>query len=74
MQPPGRPGFPNPRCGGGYYCPPRPPICHVYIVYYYDCHCGWKTYGTYYRYHDAQYAVQMLQDQGYRAYYRKTTR
>ena len=46
--PPGwNPGFPggNPDCGGG-YCPPPPPpaVCHVYKVYYLDCHSDWRHY------------------------------
>ena len=72
--PPVRPVLPGPPCGGGYCPPERPPVCFVYIVYYYDCHCGWKTYGTYHRHFEAQYAVQRLQNQGYRAYFRRVAR
>lgn len=61
--------------GGGSYCPPPPPpVCHVFKVYYYDCHCGWKLYGVYHQYYAAQSAVQALQYQGYRAYMRQVRR
>ena len=44
--PPSPPTYPGPGCGGP-ICPPPPPVCHLYVVYYYDCHYGWKTYGTF---------------------------
>ena len=65
-------GYPKPPCGN--YCPPPPPPCFVYIVYYYDCHYGWKTYGTYHSSFAAQNAVSSLQHQGYRAYMQKVRR
>ncbi len=57
--------------GGGYCPPPPPPVCHIFKVYYYDCHCGWKLYGVYHQYYAAQNAVYTLQHQGYRAYVKR---
>jgi hypothetical protein len=72
--PPTGPGYPGPGRGGS-YCPPPPPrVCYVYFVYYYDCHFGWKTYGSFNRYSEAQFAMQRLQSQGYRTYLKKVAR
>ena len=60
--------------GVGWCPPPPPPVCHVFKVYYYDCHCGWKLYGIYHQYWSAQSAVQTLQYQGYRAYMKRVRR
>ena len=64
---------PKPPCNPGYHCPPPRP-CYIYIVYKYCCTYGWQHYGTYHSEHDAHYYVNMLQNQGYRAYMQKTTR
>lgn len=71
---PPRPPVYRPHCDDQFCPPPRPHVCYVYIVYYYDCHTGWITYGTYHRLSAAQAAVYDLQDQGYRAYQKRVAR
>ena len=73
VQPAPRHCYPTPPpCHTGYCPPPRP--CYIYIVYKYCCTYGWKQYGTFHSEHDAHYAVDGLQNQGYRAYMRKVAR
>lgn len=66
---PQQPGYGYP--GGGCHkqvCPPPPPRCVEYCVYYYDCHCGWKLYGRYHSRWQASQAERHLQHDGYRTY------